>query len=370
MVLSNENSRWSYVAAPGATTFPYDNKIFADTDLRVFIDGVETSAFSVTGAGEDSGGNVVMDTPLVGGEVVLIVRNVPSIQDIDYVENDPFPAESHEDGLDRVTIVAQQLAVLLQRSLRLPENETTAGLNDLPNLDDRKGQVLGFDASTGQPIAVVAAVASALVSAFGQTLIDDPDAATARQTLGLEIGIDVEPAGSSKLPVGGVIEYLGSAPPADWLLLNGDTLGSAASAATQASDSYETLWKLIYDGMADSEAPVSGGRTTRDADWTASKTITLPDVRGRAVIGSGAGASLTARTHGDAGGAETHQLTIDEMPAHAFTYNDRAGTLAVDGAASPVNVGSVAQQTNTLGSDQAHNNMQPWLALNYIVRAA
>lgn len=191
MTVANNNTRWAYDADPAATNFIYDNKIFDATDLTVFIDEVPTLAFSVTNVGEPNGGNVVMDTPLAGGEKVLIVRDVPPTQDLDYVENDPFPAESHEDGLDRLTIVVQQILEANLRSLRLPVAEATTLLNDLPSLSERLGKVMGFDLTTGQPIAVVGTIDAANVSAFGQTLIDDADAATALATLGAQADLDV-----------------------------------------------------------------------------------------------------------------------------------------------------------------------------------
>ncbi len=46
------------------------------------------------------------------------------------------------------------------------------------------------------------------------------------------------------------------------------------------------------------------------------------------MIGTGTGAGLTAQTHGDTGGAEDHQLTIDEIPAH--THSSTLGTSTQD----------------------------------------
>lgn len=48
---------------------------------------------------------------------MLIVRDVPATQAIDYLANDAFPAETHEKGLDKLTVLAQQLATKLARAL-------------------------------------------------------------------------------------------------------------------------------------------------------------------------------------------------------------------------------------------------------------
>jgi hypothetical protein len=178
---------------------------------------------------------------------------------------------------------------------------------------------------------------------------------------------------AAAVPVGVVHSYLGSSAPSGWLMLNGDTLGDASSGATQADNSYSVLFQLLWNGMADAQAPVVGGRgASAAADWVAHKKITLPDARGRAVVGTGTGASLTARTHGDKGGEETHVLTVNEMPSHTHPPASGTGFFTLGGAvnrAGGTDVGEInSGNTGPAGSGAAHNNMQPWLALNYIVK--
>lgn len=156
--------------------------------------------------------------------------------------------------------------------------------------------------------------------------------------------------------------------PTGWLLVNGDTMGSAASGATQASDSNEDLFTALWDNLAEAQAPVSTGRgASAAADWAANKTITLPDFRGRALIGAGTGAGLTARTLGDTDGAETHQLTEAELASHSHTFSGQvSGQEGAGGVTLYQNGGTTA--TSTVGSDTAHNNMQPWGAVNWIIK--
>lgn len=170
------------------------------------------------------------------------------------------------------------------------------------------------------------------------------------------------------LPVGTVQNYIGTSAPTGWLLFNGDTIGSAASGADQASDDYEELFELFWNSMANSEAAVSSGRgASAQADWDANKTLTMPDPSGRAVIGSGTGSGLTARTHGDVGGEEEHLLTVAEMPQHQHSGGQATfQTTAVSGSGSGWSGGPI--NTDFTGGSTAHNNMQPWLALNWIVK--
>ena len=112
-----------------------------------------------------------------------------------------------------------------------------------------------------------------------------------------------------------------------WLQLDGSTtIGSAASAAGDNADVNEGLWKHLYDATDDAEAAVSGGRTTRDADWTANKTLTLPETDDSSPFGIGSTLTKGFKTSGAATVASTGSITINavtlstaNMPAH--THN-------------------------------------------------
>jgi microcystin-dependent protein len=187
---------------------------------------------------------------------------------------------------------------------------------------------------------------------------------------------------------GTVIATVRTTAPAGWLLLNGDTMGSAASGATRASDDHQELFTVIWNSFTNTDAPVSGGRgASAAADWTANKTITLPDMRGRTIIGTGTGAGLSARTHGAKVGAEEHALTEAQMPLHGHPFRANyvtassaavqttGGFLTNNGASAssqPAYTGAVSnnqgQQIGGTGGGAAHNNMQPSMALNWLVK--
>jgi microcystin-dependent protein len=186
---------------------------------------------------------------------------------------------------------------------------------------------------------------------------------------------------------GTVVATVRTAAPTGWLLFNGDTMGSASSGATRASADHEELFKVLWDSFTNTDAPVSGGRgASAAADWTANKTITLPDMRGRTIIGTGTGSGLSARTHGAKVGAETHTLGESEMPLHGHpfraTYVSAAsaavqttgGFLTNNGSASSqvAYTGAVSnnqgQQIGGTGGGAAHNNMQPSMVLNWMVK--
>jgi hypothetical protein len=141
-----------------ATNFAYQFRILEDTDLLVIIrtnsTGAETTKtllthYTVAGAGDASGGSITFtggNTPAIG-ETVVIRRNVPQTQAIDYIANDPFPAETHEEGLDRSTMVAQQVAEESNRSIKLSRTNTMTSTEFTVGATDRANKVLAFDSA-------------------------------------------------------------------------------------------------------------------------------------------------------------------------------------------------------------------------------
>jgi hypothetical protein len=165
MTVSSTTVKNSYSGNGSTTQFAYTFKIFADTDLQVIIrssTGTETTKtltthYTVSGAGDASGGNVTFtsgNTPATG-ETVVIRRGVPQTQAIDYIANDPFPAESHEEGLDRATMTIQQMQEELDRSFKVSRTNSITTPEFTEDAATRASKTLGFD-STGNVLTTVA----------------------------------------------------------------------------------------------------------------------------------------------------------------------------------------------------------------------
>jgi len=157
MTVSSTTVKNSYSGNGSTTQFAYGYKIFADTDLIVIIRsaaGTETvktltTHYTVAGAGDASGGSITFttgNTP-ASGETVVIIREVPQTQAIDYIANDPFPAESHEEGLDRATMTTQQVQEELNRSIKLSRTNTMTSTEFTVGATDRANKILAFDSS-------------------------------------------------------------------------------------------------------------------------------------------------------------------------------------------------------------------------------
>ncbi len=157
MTISSTTVKNSYSGDGSTTAFNYTFKIFADSDLQVIIRsaaGTETvktitTHYTVSGAGDANGGSVTFTSGNIptATETVLLRRAVPQTQAIDYIANDPFPAESHEEGLDRATMTTQQIQEELDRAIKLSRTNTMTSTEFTTSATDRASKILAFDAS-------------------------------------------------------------------------------------------------------------------------------------------------------------------------------------------------------------------------------
>lgn len=94
-----------------------------------------------------------------------------------------------------------------------------------------------------------------------------------------------------------------------------------------------------------------------------STTFNVPNLQTRVPVGAGNGYEL-----GSVGGEATHALTVDEMPSHKHIYTLAQGSLS--GGSGHADWSQGAHQkwtTDATGGGQAHNNMQPYTVINYII---
>lgn len=163
---------------------------------------------------------------------------------------------------------------------------------------------------------------------------------------------------SSACMIGMVIPYATTNPPSGTLACDG---------STYLRVDYPSLY-----GLLDAAFIVDGDH------------FVVPDLRGRAVIGAGQGSGLTNRPVGDTGGEETHVLTVAELASHTHTNSPHTHTESAaapnlttigPGAPEPTAIpapsvtGAATVIIDSAGSDDGHNNMQPFFALSYCMVA-
>jgi hypothetical protein len=111
MTVLTNTMKINHVGDGSTVVFPYDFKIPRDDEVIVKVDDVliSPSLYSLSGVQDPNGGYVTFNTAPVDTADILIKRNIDLTQLIDYRPYDPFPAETHEEGLDRIVMMIQQL---------------------------------------------------------------------------------------------------------------------------------------------------------------------------------------------------------------------------------------------------------------------
>lgn len=193
--------------------------------------------------------------------------------------------------------------------------------------------------------------------------------------------MDVSVTIHTQNPAGTMIDFAGGTVPFGYLQCNGDVVSRVTFARL-----FEAIGTVYGAGDG-------------------STTFKLPDIRGRVAVGSGQGSSLTNRTTGQTGGAETHALSEAELASHTHiqnshnhsqnahshvlhrTYGGSIGTplqqindnafsnngwnkLSADlytESETATNNPFTATNQNT-GGGQAHNNMQPFLVVTKVIK--
>lgn len=197
-------------------------------------------------------------------------------------------------------------------------------------------------------------------------------------------GVSIPPA----MPAGTVIPYAGSSAPTGYLICD----GSAISRST-----YSSLYAII-------------GTTYGAGDG--STTFNLPNLKGKTIVGYNS-AETEFDALGETGGAKTHTLTKEQMPSHTHTQNAHTHTInglyisgtsggrfvmqgdgnlvfyrngavwntgggsmqsgymqwSIGNSSDNQTTSSTTATNQNTGGGQAHNNLQPYITLNYIIKS-
>ena len=346
MTVSSTTTRNSYSGNGSTTTFAYGFKIFADADLTVILrasTGAETvqtltTHYTVTNAGNASGGNVVFGSAPASGVTVVLRRNVALTQSTDYVANDPFPAATHEDALDRLTFIAQQIQEELDRSIKVSKTNTISSSEFTTSASDRANKLLSFDGDgdltvTEGKVDTVTASASA-VSAGGSPTASATYTASSG-ALALALGLPTGATGATGNSAGLQMTFSNSTSDADpgagKLALNNATLSSVSVMFFDDADDNSADISSFVQSFDDASNATARGLIHIEKEGTAS-TFALYKVTGAVTDASGYTKVPVSHLVSNGTFSNADGLRVD----FSYSGNDGAGSLTeVSGDTSP-----------------------------------
>ncbi|EMX7088556.1 Uncharacterised protein [Klebsiella pneumoniae] len=143
MSVPNQTPYNIYTANGLTTVFAYQFMIMNAGDIEVSINGTpQTSGYTVQGAGQTGGGQVVFMTPPANGSVVMLLRKLVIKRDTDYQDNGDLLAETINADFDRLWLAMQQAFLSDSLSLKRPllGGPYNAGGLKIVNLQDPTGK--------------------------------------------------------------------------------------------------------------------------------------------------------------------------------------------------------------------------------------
>ena len=134
------------VSADSQTVFTYTFPVFDSGDIKVYVNEVEVTDFSVTGVEEQNGGTVVLATALQLNDSVVIYRDIPIDRLSTFIENGPLLAESFNKEFNRIIAMLQDRGVFDRGVVSF--NPISNNIGQLSaTAQERAHKVLSFDAN-------------------------------------------------------------------------------------------------------------------------------------------------------------------------------------------------------------------------------
>lgn len=166
-----------------------------------------------------------------------------------------------------------------------------------------------------------------------------------------QLQTNIENAIKESDPVGTIKMFAGSTAPTGYLICDG-----SAKSRTTYSELFSTIGTTYGSGNG-------------------STTFNIPNLKGKVAVGLDSN-DTAFDLLGETGGEKTHTLTVDEMPNHSHKNEHYVvGANALNYSDWETNVANgngdsykATAYTNSEGGSQPHNNLQPYIVLNYIIK--
>lgn len=348
MTISTTTIKNSYSGNGSTTTFNYTFKITDQDDLEVIIrasTGTETvktitTHYTVTGVGNAGGGTVVFtagNIP-VTGETIVIRRATPQTQATDYLANDPFPAESHEDALDKLTSISQELQEEVDRSIKLSRTNTMTSTEFTVGASDRANKILAFDGSgeiqVTQELGTYQGDWSASTTYYVRDLVKD----TSTNNIFI-CNTQHTSSGSQPLTT--------NTDSAKW-----DLIVDAASATTSASAAAASATAAAASATAAAASASAAATSESNASTSETNAATSASTATTQATNAASSASAASTSETNAATSETNAAT---SASNASTSETNAASSATSAASSASTATTQASNASTSATNAANS---------------
>lgn len=185
MTLSTQTSKTSYTGNGATCVFPVPFPFLRKDDIKVLLrqDGAELpllpgTHYSLEGAGDPSGGSLALSEPPATGQTLVVYRAPAIVQEVNYVENAAFPAETHEAALDLLTMICQALDEKLGRAVLYPVSTPQEDIRD------SRAFLLASESARDATLAAATQAGTSAIMAEDQATLAGVFAAQAQASVG------------------------------------------------------------------------------------------------------------------------------------------------------------------------------------------
>ena len=333
MTISTTTILNSYSGNGSTTAFAYTFPINTTSEITVIersATGTETVKSEGTGSTNygiadngASGGTITMVTAPASGTTLLIRRNTSFTQETDYVANDPFPAETHEDALDKLQMQNQELEEELNRSLKISRTNSMTSTEFTTSASDRASKILAFDSSGELSVTQELGTfkgSDATVTTAAYVQRDIIKSTTAAQLNNVYINVADSVVGDSLTDTDHFALLLDAKSAADSATAAASSATASASSATASASSASTA-----SGHKDTA-------TTKASEAASSATAAASSATAAASSATSAAASLDSFDDtylGSKSSAPSVDNDGNALATGALYFNSSAGTLNV-----------------------------------------
>ena len=354
MTISSTNTKNSYSGDDSTVAFSYTFKILDADDIQVILrtnaTGTETvqtrtTDYSVSGVGNAGGGTITFVSAPAATETVVLIRAIPLTQTTDYTPNDPFPAVTHEDALDKLTLMAQDTQEEVDRSIKLSRTNTMTSTEFTVGATTRANKIFAFD-SSGE-LAVTQEIGTFQGDWAASTAYAERDLVKDTSTNNIFIVNSAHTSsGSQPLttnPNSSKYDLIVDAAAATTSATNAASSATAAAASATAAAASESAAATSETNAAASEAGVAADAAAAAASAAAASTSESNASTSETNASNSASAAATSATNAatsatnasnSASAASTSETNAATSESNASDSADAASTSASNAASS------------------------------------